>query len=147
LRDGSGESVRFAGSDTYKYEMAIASDDELERRLIAARPEPPGYFVRELEASLFAAPDPERARRRAAWRPVFAAGAVTVALGLVALVLSLVGLSPLQGGGNDPAAAEGCVTVSEPSWVTRPALVPDKHGGLRTANRKTKIYRQVTRCP
>jgi hypothetical protein len=126
--------------------MATASDDDLERRLIAARPEPPAYFVRDLEASLFAVPQPEPARRRASWRPVFAAGAVTAALGLVVLLLSLVGMSPLQGR-HDPAAAEGCVTLSEPRWVTRPTLVPDGHGGLRTENRKTKIYRQVTRCP
>ena len=126
--------------------MTTASDDDLARRLIAARPAPPGSFVRELEASLFPTPDPERSRRRA-WRPVLAAGAVTAALGPIALILSLVGLSPLQGGGDDPAAAEGCVTLSEPQWVTRPTLVPDKNGGFRMENRKTKIYRQVTRCP
>jgi hypothetical protein len=126
--------------------MATASDDDLEQRLTAARPEPPRRFVLELEASLFATPEPKRPRRRA-WRPVFAAGAVTVALGLVALVLSLIGLSPLQRGGNDPASAEGCVTLSEPQWVMRPTLVPGKDGRFRTAKRKTLIYRQVTRCP
>jgi hypothetical protein len=141
-----GDPVRFAGSETYNYSMATASDDDLERRLTAARPEPSGSFVRELEASLFATPHPERSRWRA-WRPVFAAGAVTAALGLVTLVLSLIGLSPLQGGGNDPASAEGCVTLSEPQWVTRPTLVPDRNGEFRMANRKTRIYRQVTRCP
>ena len=102
--------------------------------------------MRELEASLFGTPEPPRSRWRA-WRPVFAAGAVTAALGAVVLVLSLIGLSPLQRGGNDPASAEGCVTLSEPQWVTRPTLVPDKNGELRMENRKTKIYRQVTRCP
>jgi hypothetical protein len=126
--------------------MAIRSDDDLEQRLTAARPEAPGGFVRELEASLFPPPEPERSRRLA-WRPLLAAGAVTVALGLVALVLSFIGLSPLQGGANDPASAEGCVTLSEPRWVTRPTLVPDKNGEFRMASRKTRIYVQVTRCP
>jgi hypothetical protein len=78
---------------------------------------------------------------------VLAAGAVTAALGGVALVLSLIGLSPLQSGGNDPAAAEGCVTVSEPHWVKRPTLILDEKGGFRMEDRRTKIYRQVTRCP
>jgi hypothetical protein len=140
------DPVRFPGSDTYNYSMTMSSDDELERHLTAARPEPSGRFVRELEASLFAPPEPERSRRRA-WRPLFAAGAVTAALGLATLFLSLVGLSPLQRGGNDPASAAGCVTFSEPQWVIRPTLVPDKNGEFRMAKRKTKVYRQVTRCP
>jgi hypothetical protein len=102
--------------------------------------------VRDLEASLFARPEPERSRRRA-WRPLLATCAVTAALGGVALVLSLIGLSPLQSGGNDPAAADGCVTVSEPHWVKRPTLILDEKGGFRLEDRRTKIYRQVTRCP
>ncbi len=126
--------------------MATRSDDELEQRLTAARPEPPGAFVRELEVSLFPPPEPERSRR-SAWRPLLAAGAATVALGLVALVLSFMGLSPLQRGADDPASAEGCVTLSEPRWVTRPTLVPDKNGDFRMTSRKTMIYVQVTRCP
>jgi hypothetical protein len=126
--------------------MATWSDDDLEQRLAAVRPEPAGGFVRELEASLFPPPEPERSRRRA-WRPLLAAGAATAALGLVALVLSFMGLSPLQGGANDPASAEGCVTLSEPRWVTRPTLVPDENGEFRMVSRKTKIYVQVTRCP
>jgi hypothetical protein len=126
--------------------VRAASDAELEERLVAARPEAPSAFVRELEASLFAAPEPERARWRA-WPPVFTAGAVTLALALVALALSLVGLSPLQRGGDDPASAEGCITLYEPHWVMRPTLVPDNTGGFRMASRRTKIYQQVTRCP
>jgi hypothetical protein len=123
-----------------------APDRELEQRLVAARPEPPARFVRELERSLFGRPQRERARARA-WRPLLATGAVTVALGAAALFLSLIGLSPLQRGGDDPASAGGCVTVSEPLVVRRPTLVPDENGGFRTENRRTTIYRQVTRCP
>ena len=78
---------------------------------------------------------------------MFAAGAVTAALGAVALVLSLTGLSPLQRGGDDPASAKGCVTVSEPRWITRPTLVLGEDGQLRVEDRRTKVYRQVTRCP
>jgi hypothetical protein len=121
-------------------------DHELEQRLVAARPEPPAGFVRELEASLFGRPQRERARRRA-WRPLLATAGVTAALGAVALVLSLIGLSPLQRGGDDPASAQGCVTVSEPRSVRQPTLVPDRNGGFRMENRRTTIYRQVTRCP
>jgi hypothetical protein len=121
-------------------------DHELEQRLIAARPEPSTGFVRELEASLFVQPQRERSRRRA-WRPVLATGAVTAAFGAAALILSLMGLSPLQRGGNDPASAEGCVTVSVPHWVKRPTLILDNDGGFRMEERRTKIYRQVTRCP
>jgi hypothetical protein len=126
--------------------VRAASDAELEKLLVDARPEAPTAFVRELEASLFAAPEPERARWRA-WSPVLAAGAVTLAFALVALVLSLGGLSPLQRGGDDPASAEGCITLYEPQWVMRPTLVPDKAGGFRMASRRTTIYRKVTRCP
>jgi hypothetical protein len=122
------------------------SEGELEQRLVSARPEPPTGFVRDLEASLFAPAERQRSRRPA-WRPLFAAGAVTAALGAVALVLSLTGLSPLQGGGNDPASARGCVTVSEPQWVMQPTLILDKNGGFRMDERRTRIYRQVTRCP
>jgi hypothetical protein len=122
------------------------SDPELEQRLVAARPEPPSRFVRDLEASLFGRPARERSRRRD-WRPLLATGAVTAALGGVALVLSLLGLSPLQSGGNDPASADGCVTVSEPHWVKLPTLVLDEKDGFRMEQRRTKIYRQVTRCP
>jgi hypothetical protein len=125
--------------------VGAARDTELEARLRAARPEPPAAFVRGLETSLF--PRAAEPTRRRAWRPLFAAGAVSAALGAVALFLSLLGLSPLQRGGDDPAAANGCVTVSEPQWVTRPTLVPDTKGGFRLESRKTKIYRQVTRCP
>jgi hypothetical protein len=122
------------------------TDHELEQRLVASRPEPQAAFVRDLEASLFGRAERERPRW-AAWRPVLATAAVTAAFGTVALVLSLLGLSPLQRGGSDPASAQGCVTVSEPHFVRRPTLVPDENGGFRTENRRTKIYRQVTRCP
>jgi hypothetical protein len=121
-------------------------DQELEQRLVSARPEPPARFVRDLEVSLFGRPQRQPSRRRA-WRPVIATGAVTAALGAVALALSLMGLSPLQSGGNDPASAEGCVTVSVPQWVKRPTLILDENGGFRMEDRRTKIYRQVKRCP
>ena len=125
--------------------MGPRSYDELERQLIAARPEPPARFVRDLEASLFLRPEPERSRRRA-WRPALAAAVTTAALGAVVLVLSLIGLSPVQGG-DDPASARGCVTISEPRWIVRPTLVLTKSGEFRMEERRTKIYRQVTRCP
>ena len=32
-------------------------------------------------------------------------------------------------------------------WVMRPTIVIDKNGDLRTEERRTKIYRQVRRCP
>jgi hypothetical protein len=66
---------------------------------------------------------------------------------MIAVVMSLTGLSPLQNGGNDPAAAKGCVTVSEPTWITRSTLVLGEDGQLRVRDRRTKYYRQVTRCP
>ena len=128
--------------------MTMESDHELEQRLAAARPEPPREFVRDLETSLFARPERQRQRqRRRAWDTLFAGVAVTAALAAVALVLSLSGLSPLQSGGNDPVSAQGCVTVSQPVWVMRPTIVIDKNGDLRTEERRTKIYRQVRRCP
>jgi hypothetical protein len=124
-------------------------DRDLERRLVAARPEPPAGFVDELEAALFRPPRAARARPRPrrAWHPMFAAGAAAAALGAVVLVLSLLGLSPLQRGGGDPVSAEGCQTVLVPRTVIKPTLILGDDGQLRVEDRKVREMQQVKRCP
>jgi hypothetical protein len=145
-RDPPARASQISGSSRVPVDVVTEPDRELEQRLAAARPRPRSGFVSELDTALF--PRPERRRsRRLALQPLFAAAAVTTALAAVALVLSLTGLSPLQAGGNDPVSAEGCVTVSVPKWVMRPTIVIGKDGKLRTEDRRTRIYRQVRRCP
>jgi ferric-dicitrate binding protein FerR (iron transport regulator) len=118
----------------------------MEHFLSSARPTPRDGFVRSLESSLFDAP---AVKRRPAWirRPLVAAGTVSAALAAAALLLGLVGLSPLKGGSSDPAAARGCVTRTEVRWVERPTLVIDADGQFHVRNRKTKVFTPVKHCP
>jgi hypothetical protein len=108
---------------------------DVEQLLRASTPEPSPGFVHSLEAELFPA-KPERRHR-----PLLAAAAVVVGLACAALGLSLAGVGPLAGSGNDVQAGSNCRFVTVTRHEQTPVLV---NGQMQF--REQPVQRRVKRC-
>ena len=107
------------------------------------RREPRADFVRELEASLLARSQP--ARRLAV---LVAAGALSVSLAALTLVLSVSGLLPWRlGQSSSVKAGSGCKTVIVVHRERRPVLVVGADGKITTERHVVEVRRPVKRCP
>jgi hypothetical protein len=107
---------------------------DVERLLRASTPEPDPGFVRSLEEELF----PRRVRRQ---RPLLAAAGVVAVLACTALGLSLAGVGPLAGSGNDVQAGSNCKFVTVTRHEQTPVLV---NGQMQF--RRQPVQRRVKRC-
>jgi hypothetical protein len=117
---------------------------DLERLLIAARPEPPSAFVDALEERLWPPASPRRRRRP---RLVFAGAAAATALAGCLLVLGLAGLLPFTAGHTRPAVGGSrCQTVVVERWRRVPVFERARDGSLRLVHRWRQVPQAVRRC-
>jgi hypothetical protein len=120
-----------------------ADPDPTEGLLRDLRPQPRADFVRNLEASLQA-----RSHRRGRWQVLVAAGALSVSLAAVTLVLSVAGLLPWRvGESSSVKAGSGCKTVVVVHRERRPVLVVRADGKITTERNVVEVRRPVKRCP
>jgi hypothetical protein len=115
--------------------------EELEQRLIAARPRPNPAFVDALEQELL----PARSSKWSRWRTRVAALGAAGALATMLLVFGLTGTSPL-GGGSDVRAGDDCRFVERHVDVYLPEASVDRQGQPQLRFVKRTVPRQIKRC-